>query len=304
MLHTKIPANCVDRLFTCYQSIDFGNGPVPAPGYYRPNSLNSTPASIRGKLVDELAKNKFFKALYYETQPDIFRALITKTFKEPKEIDGVTYCWGDRNSEYQLLGDKASQFMLNKLKDCDELFCDRYDDLVELFEGIPEGKIYTNQNGIRVCYNSVTDTEFAFGASVDFGGTRDNTAYLIELKTGTGFGKNLETQLKVSAVACILNHPETERVICGCYNVDSDDYKEWSYTKEDLMEYRNQLRYLLLKIYLDTQPDYITGMEQTDWCKMCDCKRCPYSRYNKNNSEFKASWQEKADAEAQIFSTF
>lgn len=281
MLHTKIPANCLDRIFKCPQSIDFGTGPVRAPGSFRPNSLNSKKASVRGKTIDELTKNKFYRSVYgFEEGKQ--RKLFSNDFKE---------YWGTvGESENQLLADKASQFMLKELNGCDELFCDRYDDLIDLFRDFPNSEIYTNPNGITVCYNQTTDTEFAFGASVDFGGTRGDTVHLIELKTGTGYGKDLEVQLKVSALACILNHEEINRVICGCYNVDKDNYLTWTYSREELLDYITEVRKILLQIFSDKQPEFLTGVAKQEWCNNCDCKRCPYSVKNRNNKEFQTNY--------------
>ena len=83
--------------------------------------------------------------------------------------------------------------MLKKLSGCQDVFCDGFDDLLCLFQGFPQVEFYKNSNKQFVAYNPETDTEFAFGASVDFGGIDGDTTYLIELKTGSAFGKNLET---------------------------------------------------------------------------------------------------------------
>ena len=307
MLHTKIPANCIDRIFQCPQSIDFGKGPINAPGAFRPNSLNSTPASLKGKIVDELAKCKFAKARFYNTDFQRFKKIYdaNSNFKKPVTIGETTYEWGDKGiSQYQLLGDRASDFMLKKLSGCQDVFCDRFDDLLCLFKGFPQVEFYKNANKQFVAYNPETDTEFAFGASVDFGGIDGDTTYLIELKTGSAFGKNLETQLKVSALACVLNHPEVNQVICGCYNANTDHYDSWQYSREELENFIPKLRRLLLHIYLDTQPEYITGVKEFEWCSNCDCKRCPYSRANKDNQEFQELWYEYSREEARIFSNF
>ena len=308
MLHTKIPANCIDRIATCPQSIDFGRGPINAPGAFRPNSLNSTPASLKGKIVDELTKCKFAKACFRDTDFQRFKKIydVNSNFRKPVTIGETTYEWGEPGiSQYQLLGDKASDFMLKKLAGChQDVFCDRFDSLLCLFKGFPQVEFYENSNKQFVAYNPETDSEFAFGASVDFGGIDGDTTYLIELKTGSAFGKNLETQLKVSALACILNHQEVNRVVCGCYNVDTDNYDSWKYTREELKTYIPELHTLLLRIYLDTQPVFVTGVKEVEWCNNCDCKRCPYSRANKYNQEFKELWYTYSREEARIFGSF
>ena len=307
MLHTKIPANCIDRIFQCPQSVDFGTGPIKAPGAFRPNSLNSTPSSLRGKIVDELAKCKFAKARFLETDKERFEEIYNNNivFKTPVTVNGKEYWWGNKDSEYQLLGDKASAFMLKKLEKCQDVFCDRFDSLLRLFKNFPDVKFYTNENEQEVAYNAKTYTEFAFGASVDFGGVDNDTTYLIELKTGSPDAyKNCETQLKVSALACILNYKNVNTVICGCYNVDSNDYKEWIYTRDDLKKFIPVIRDLLFKIYTDEQPEYLTAVTESKWCDHCDCRRCPYSRMNKNDQQFQEIWSEVIKEEAELFNDF
>ena len=76
---------------TCPQSIDFGRGPINAPGAFRPNSLNSTPASLKGKIVDELTKCKFANAWFYPTDFQRFKKIydVNSNFKTPVTIGGV-----------------------------------------------------------------------------------------------------------------------------------------------------------------------------------------------------------------------
>lgn len=293
MLHSRISANCIDRIMQCPNSIDFGKGELQPAGSYYLNSQQNR-ASVRGQVIDELAKNKFYKALYGDDH-DRLKKLITTKWKLPKTINGITYSWGDRDSEYQVLGDKASAFMLEKLDACSEKYAEHYVSMLSLFEDFPNVEFYTNPKGVYVAYNRVTNTEFDFGVNPDFSGICEDVAFVLELKTGTAYGKNLETQIKVSALGFALEYPEVKRVIGGCYNVDTEHYDEWVYSRQDLLDFLPTLKSILLSVYNDVQPEYLVGVRDVktiDWCSNCACKRCPYSRVNKDNPDFVKSYQE------------
>lgn len=285
MLHSRISANNIDRLLNCPESIDFGTGSLQQAGMYYVNSQQSY-ASVRGQVIDELTKNKFAKKVNQ-------LGVVTRRFETPVTINHHTYEWGEKGvSEFQLLGDRASEFFFTKLHFCDTKHIDHYLNLNDIFVGFPDVQFYLNPSGVEVAYNPKTDTEFSFGASPDFGGIVGDTAYALELKTGTAYGKNLETQIKVSALAYVINYENINTVIGGCYNVDTEEYKEWTYTREELLEYMPNLKKLIRLIYENKQPEYLTGVREIDWCKNCACKRCPYSRVNKDNRDFQKAYKQ------------
>lgn len=301
---SRIPANCIDRIKECPYSVDFGIGAINVAGKNHNKTLNGAFVSLRGQCIDELTKNFFWRD--YLDKPKEERtpeeqALFTDNFKTAQVAnDGTEVSW--HNEGYKELAVESSQYMLSVLKDCDEVYTDKYFDLLDFFISFPYVQIYNNTNGVKVAYNPRSETEFTFGVSTDFSGVKDNTAYVIELKTGSSFGKDLETQVKIGCVAYAYYYPNLTHFVGMCYNPDgvteSEKLKVWKYTRKELKEFAKELKIILLSVFSSSQELYLQSeidVNRIDWCNNCDCRRCPFSRKNKDNAEWQAKYKRYID---------
>lgn len=300
LLHSKIPANCIDRISICPNSIKFGEGPVNQVGMNHNQVLNGTPASMRGQCLDELTKNFFWKDYIGKPKEERTKeeqAHFTDLYKTPQVANDKTTEISWKNEGYKELAETSANYMLSVLRDCNEVYTDKYFDLIDCFVNFPNVQIYTNKNNQRVAYNPKNETEFAFGVSTDFSGIKDSTAYVIELKTGNPDSyKDTEVQVKIGCLAYAYYYTYIDEFVGMCYNPDAtneeDKVKVWKYTREDLKNFVPELQNILLKAFMSSQKIYLEAdvdVKRNDWCKLCDCNRCPYGKSNLKDD----AWQTK-----------
>ena len=269
--HSRLGANIIARELQCPESLMFGTGDILYTLHNGYTLTSNGKKSIEGQHIDSEIKYQLSNEYKsnYEYQSYNVNVNINKIIANIKHI------------------------FENYVVKMDNTY-----NLTPLFKDIPNVKMYRIGNLLIARFeNGNRPKEFTFTAQPDFVGYKDNTIKILDIKTN-GSSYNIdkcnidyEIQLKVIALAAYLrNNIRYNRNItnfeCIIYNVQTEQTKTYTYTINELNEFKDKELLPLLQRISELEPyyDYIDIFQQRDkgtHCINCGNKYCPHSMYGR-----------------------